>query len=435
MDAVGQVRGGALSSGKRQAVGRLTVVQVRNLREPGRYADGDRLFLEVGKTGRRQWLLRFTSPSGRKRDMVIGSAESVSLADARAAAAEARALLARGIDPLDERHGKKQQARAADAARKAERKADRATLARVARDYHELIAPKFRNRKHAQQWINSLEQHVPADLWKKPIAAIKAGELVDAIVAIQRSVPETGSRVRQRLAATFEHALLRELIKTNAMAGTARRVRELVGKRQKGSFAALPYQELPALMATLRTREGLAARALELAVLTAARTTEVLHARWSEFDLDAGLWRVPGERMKGGEAHTVFLSEPAVELLRALPRVEDSPYLFPSPMKPAQPLSNMAMLATLGRLGVRDRTTAHGLARVTFSTWANETTSFKPDVIEACLAHREADRVRAAYNRARFEDDRKALLAAWARYIRPSADEASNVVELRAAAA
>ena len=435
MDPVGQILGGAPKSTKRQPVGHLTAVQVRNLREPGRYSDGDRLFLEVGKTGRRQWLFRFQAPSGRKRDMVIGSAESVSLANARAAAAEARALLARGIDPLDERHGKKRQARAADAERKAATKTERATLARVARDYHELISPKFRNPKHAQQWINSLEQHVPADLWKKPIATIKAGDLVDAIVGIQRSVPETGSRVRQRLAATFEHALLRELIKTNPMAGTARRVRELVGKRQKGSFAALPYQELPTLMAALQTREGLAARALELAVLTAARTTEVLNARWPEFDLAAGLWTIPGARMKGGEPHTVFLSEQAVELLRALPRVEDSPYLFPSPMKPAQPLSNMAMLATLGRLGVRDRTTAHGLARVTFSTWANEATTFKPDVIEACLAHREADRVRAAYNRAKFEDDRKALLAAWARFVRPPADTAPNVVELHAAAA
>lgn len=435
MDAVGQVSGGVVSPIKRKSVGHLTAVQVRNLREPGRYADGDRLFLEVGKSGRRQWLFRYQAPSGRKRDMALGNAESVSLADARAAAAEARALLVRGIDPLDERHGRKQKARAADAVRKAERKAERATLARVARDYHELISPKFRNPKHAQQWINSLEQHVPADLWAKPIAAIKAGELVDAVVAIQRKVPETGSRVRQRLAATFEHALLRELIKTNPMGGTARRVRELVGKRQKGAFAALPYQELPALMAKLQIREGLAARALELAVLTAARTTEVLNACWSEFDLDAGLWTVPGVRMKGAEAHTVFLSEQAVELLRALPRIEDSPYLFPSPMKPAQPLSNMAMLATLGRLGVRDRTTAHGLARVTFSTWANEATSFKPDVIEACLAHREADRVRAAYNRAKFEDDRKALLAAWARYVCPPADAASNVVELRAAAA
>ncbi len=403
---------------------------MRNLREPGRYADGDRLFLEVSKAGRRQWLFRYQAPSGRKRDMALGYAESLSLADARAAAAEARALLARGIDPLDERHGKKQKARAADAARKAER----ATLARVARDDHELIAPKLRSPRHAQQWINSLEQHVPADLWKKPIAAIKASVLVDAVVAIQRKVPETGSRVGQRLAATFEHALLRELIKTNPMAGAARRVRELVGKRQKGAFAALQYQELPALMATLRTREGLAARALELAVLTAARTTEVLNACWSEFDLDAGLWTVPGVRMKGGEAPTVFRSEQAVELLRALPRVEDSPYLFPLPMKPMQPLSNMAMLATLWRLGVRDRTTAHGLARVTFSTWANEATSFKPDVIEACFAHREADRVRAAYNRAKFEDDRKALLHAWARYVCPPADAASNVLELHAAA-
>jgi integrase len=435
MDSVGQAGGGAAVSTKRQTGGRLTAVQVRNLREPGRYADGDRLFLEVSRTGRRQWLFRFQSPSGRKRDMVFGSADTASLADARAAAAEARALLARGIDPLDDRHGRKAQARAADAVRKAVRKADRATLARVARDYHEAISPKFRNPKHAQQWINSLEQHVPTDLWKRPIAAIKAAELVEALVAIRRDVPETGRRVAQRLAATFEHALLHELVKANPMAGTARRVRELVGKQDKGSFAALPYAELPDLMRRLRDREGLAARALELAVLTAARTNEVLTACWSEFDLDGALWKVPAERMKGGEAHTVFLSDAAVELLRALPRVEDSPLVFPSPMKPAQPLSNMAMLATLGRLGVRERTTAHGLARVTFSTWANECTQFKPDVIEVCLAHKEADRVRAAYNRATFEADRKALLAAWARYVYPPADTTSNVIDLRAAAA
>ena len=143
---------------------------------------------------------------------------------------------------------------------------------------------------------------------------------------------------------------------------------------------------------------GTAARALELALLTAARTSEVLGATWDEFDLDAAAWVIPGGRMKAHEEHVVHLSQQAVDLLRAQQALKvGSNVVFPSPLDPERPLSNMAMLTTLGRLGLRDRTTVHGLCRATFSTWANETGAGRPDVVEACLAHDERDRVRRAY--------------------------------------
>lgn len=367
--------------------------------------------------------------------MSFGNADVIGLVEARAAAANARALLASDppVDPLEVRQEREQAARVAERQRRASKTVDARTLARCARTYHESIEGQFRNGKHRAQWINSLEQHVPVALWTKPLAAIGPGDLIDAMSELERTVPETGRRIRQRINAVLEHAVVREWIPKNPMTGVTREVRKAVGKRKAGHFASLPYAEAPAFVTALRAQEGLAAKALELLMLTAARTTEVLEARREEFDLDAGVWVVPGERMKGGEAHTVFLSKRAVDLIRAVPIVEDSPLLFPSPMKPEKSLSNMAMLTVLKRMKMNDRTTVHGL-RSTFSTWANETTQVKSDVIEAVLAHREADRVRAAYNRATFDADRRALLAAWERFL-DSAAAGANVVTISARSA
>jgi integrase len=421
------------SAPKRGTARLLTAVEVDAARAPGRYRDGDRLWLVVRHDGEREWLFRYTSPAGRKRDMGLGSADIVTLSAARTAAGRARALLAGDppVDPLDARRAARSSRVQAERDRRARKATDNRTLARAARAYHESIEAQFRNPKHRQQWINSLEQHVPPELWHRPIADIGASELVDAMAALERRVPETGRRIRQRINAVLDNAVVRGWLDRNPMAGVTREVRRMVGKRKTGQFAALPYAEVSAFVQALRGQAGTAARALELLVLTAARTSEVLGAQWSEFDLDAGTWVVPAERMKADEAHTVFLSAAAVALVRALPVIDDSAYLFPSPMKPAQPLSNMAMLAVLDRMQMRDRTTVHGL-RSTFSTWANESTSFKPDVIEAVLAHKEGDRVRAAYNRATFDDDRRKLLAAWAGYL--ASTSTSNVVPIKAGA-
>jgi integrase len=175
---------------------------------------------------------------------------------------------------------------------------------------------------------------------------------------------------------------------------------------------------------------GTAARCLEFVLLTAARTDEAIGATWAEFDLTREQWLVPGDRMKAGEDHLVPLAPRAAAIVREQVALScGASVLFPSPMQPDKGLSNMALLAVLDRMGMRDATTVHGL-RSTFSTWANETAAARPDVIEACLAHREADRVRAAYNRASFAQDRRALLLAWAVYLdAPSA----QVLTLKAA--
>src|SRR5439155_11466918 len=228
-------------------------------------------------------------------------------------------------------------------------------------------------------------------------------------------------RIRQRLDAVFEDAIFHELCSENAAAAVRRKLREALPRKENRKLAALAYREAPAFMARLRHVEGIAARAFEFAILTAARTGEVIGAEWGEFDLDAAEWTVPAQRMKGKEAHVVYLSPRALTVLQGM-RGIDERLVFPSPMRKGEPLSNMAMLTLLTRMGMRDRTTVHGLARPTFSTWANETAAARPDVIEACLAHEESNRVRASYNRAEFAAARCQLLKDWADFLYEPSD-------------
>lgn len=389
---------------------------------PGRYADGDRLFLHVRENGKREWVFRYTSPSGRKRDMSLGDVGSVDLLQARQQAGLARAALYRGEDPLELRDEKYAKAKAEEQQRQEEKRRERLTLARVARDYHEKIEGQFRNEKHRAQWISSLEQHVPAEIWNAPIDSIDADTLLDPLRDLQQKLPETGRRVRQRLETVFAEALIRKLAPGNPISAISKLLR---APRPKTRFAALPYAEAPALVARLRELPGTAARALEFGMLTAARTGEIIAATFAEFDLRKGVWIVPAARMKAGEEHLVYLSDRAVEIIKGQKTAQGSKreIVFPSQTDADKPLSNMGMLMLLRRLGVQDRTTVHGLCRATFSTWANETAAARPDVIEACLAHREGDRIRAAYNRAQFAEERAALLSKWAAFLNSAANQ------------
>lgn len=409
--------------------------------------DGAGLVMRIGPAGS-SWVLRYTSPSGKRREMGLGPAHrdtlvqaGASLTAARDLAAKAREQLRSGVDPLDARQAAKDSARLAEEAARSEKQREHWTLARCARDYHERVIEPKKSTKHAAQYIASLENHIPAALWHAPIDTIEPPAILAALLAIKpherarRStvdpMRETVQRIRQRLEAIFEDAMFFKRCSTNPAAATRRKLQEAAGRRERGRFRALPYREAPALMAALRAADGIAARCLEFTVLTASRTSEAILAEWAEFDLEAKTWTVPAARMKAKEQHTVFLSPRAVEIVRSM-RLVDARYVFPSTAKPKSPMSNMAMLTTLNRLGARDRTTVHGLARATFSTWANETGAARPDVIEACLAHEESNRVRAAYNRSRFNEERRALLEAWAEYL---AREPAQVLPFVAAAA
>ena len=437
------------------ALHKLTARQVQAAGD-GDHSDGGGLLLRIRTaralpSGKQQaaaeaWVYRYTAPSGKRREMGLGPAYRGStsqagetLTTARALAHKAREVLAHGTDPLTAREQQRDTERDAADTRKAERARAHWTLAHSAREYHERVIEKTRTTRHAAQWISSLENHMPAALWKAPIASITAPALLAALESIKPherarnltsgdTVPETVSRIRQRLDAVFEDAIFHGRATMNPAAAVRRKMREGMPKKKAGHFAALAFREAPAFFQRLQQAEGTAARTLLFAMLTAARTSEALGAAWSEFDVEAGTQLIAAERMKSSgkdkpEPHLVHLSAEALAIVNAQ-RGQDERLVFPStmPSRNGKEQSNMAMLAVLDRLGMRDKTTVHGLCRATFSTWAYETAAARPDVIEACLAHREADKVKAAYSRAQFTEERKALLAAWAAYLtRPAA--------------
>lgn len=420
----------------------LTAREVQNARK-GDHADGGGLLLRVSDAGC-SWVFRYTSPSGRRREMGLGAAQRGStkqagetLDGARQAAHRARELLRNGVDPIEARDEGREANRQAEEAKKAERAIDHWTLKRCARDYHERVIERTRTDKHSAQWISSLEHHLPAALWHAPIGSITPPALLQALDAAtphERArrpgdLSETLRRVRQRLDTVFEDAIFHGRCMANPAAAIRRKLREARPAAEKGQFLALDYRQAPMLLSRIRAMPGTAARCLEFAVLTAARTSEALHATWDEFDLGRGLWTVKATRMKRGEEHTVHLSPRAISIVEAQAGQHHG-LVFPSPGRDDKPLSNMALLAALDRLGVRDRTTVHGLCRATFSTWANETGAARPDVVEACLAHREADHVRRAYNRAQFAQERRALLEAWEAHLDKPA---SQVLPFKAA--
>jgi integrase len=368
----------------------LTTKQVQHAAE-GDHSDGGGLLLRVrGESC--SWVLRYTSPTGRRREMGLGVCRRGSPAQAgdsgtgaRDIAHTCRELLRQGLDPIDQRDQQRETGRQVEVTKKAEKARERWTLARCARDYHERVIEPTRTDRHAAQWISSLENHVPAALWHSPIGDVTAPALLEALGRIKpherarnltqgANIAETMQRIRQRLDAVFEDAIFHGRATVNPAAAVKRKMRESLPKKKAGQFAALPFREAPAFMARLRGAPGTAARCLEFAVLTAARTGEALGAVWSEIDLKEKTWLVPAERMKASgkdhaEPHLVHLSARALEVLQAQAGVHDV-LVFPSVAKEDAPQSNMAMLAVLGRLGERERTTVHGLCRATFSTWA-----------------------------------------------------------------
>lgn len=401
----------------------------------GDHTDGGGLILCM--TPRTEaWVFRYTAPSGKRREMGLGRCErgnvraaGDSLAQARKSAHEARAMLSElpPRDPIDVREKAREAAREAEQQRKREKEGSSATLARVARSYHERVIEPRRARKYAADWISSLERHVPAKVWHKPIATVTRAELLDLLSDLQARMADTAHRVRRRLEEVLDDAIERELIETNPVTMLRGKLRRMAVPKRVEPRPAMPFAEVPAFVAALKGRPSIAALCLEFTILTAARTGESISAAWPEFDLDAALWTIPAARMKTSEEHRVHLSARALAILDEM-RDLGSRHVFPSPGAFERPLSNMAMLTLLQRMGYSKRITVHGF-RSSFSTWANENDIARPDVVEACLAHREGDRIRAAYNRSKFTADRRALLDAWATFCNREQPR-SNVIEM-----
>jgi integrase len=304
--------------------------------------------------------------------------------------------------------------------------------------------PSWRNQKHGYQWRQTLG--VDDDTVKRsivycgnlkdmPVSEIGLEDVEAAVKPLWLAKPETATRIRNRIEAVLDFATVRGWREGDNPArwrGNLEHVLSEPKKLVRGHHPAMPFREVPAFMERLRAREAMAARALEFLILTAARTNEVLGARWSEIDLEAGLWTVPAERMKGGVAHAVPLSTAALDLLRPLHEARLSDFIFPGNAKAKRrggsPLSSAAMQAVLERMGV-ENATPHGY-RSTFRDWCGDTTDFPREVAEAALAHRVGSNVERSYRRGTALDKRRLLMEAWAAWCERK--DAANVIPFRA---
>jgi integrase len=405
-----------------QRIHRLSAVKVANLKQRGMYADGGGLYLQVSQNGTRSWIFRFKQ-SGRSRDMGLGSLTAVSLATAREIAADCRRKRSAGLDPIETRKADRREAQLAAA---------RSMTFDQCRDaFIEAHRAGWQNAKHRGQWTASLATYVTPVFGPLPIQSVDVGLVMKALEPIWSTKPETAARVRGRIERILDWSKVRGFRQGENPARWRGHLDVLLPARSKvrqvEHHAALPYSEIGTFMAALRTREGVAARALEFAILTAARTGEVLGARWDEVGLEAKVWTVPASRMKGGREHRVPLSRAAVALLKNMQTVHPNDLVFPGDRR-GKPLSNMAMLMVLRRMDRADLT-AHGF-RSTFRDWAAECTNFPREVAEAALAHVIGDRVEAAYRRGDLFEKRRRLMEAWAVYCLNASDASRAVIPL-----
>ena len=388
--------------------GSLTARRVETAK-PGKHSDGGNLYLIVSMTGARKWVLRFTW-RGNAKEMGLGSAGSVTLADAREKAASARRKIAKGLNPIDERR----------------RDGGIPTFGDMADDVRASLSMGFRNEKHKAQWKSTLETYA-APLRAKPVDTIATDDVLAVLKPIWTTKAETASRVRGRIEKVLDAAKAKGFREGENPARWRGHLDHLLprpSKLSRGHHAAMPYEEVAAFIAKLRARDATSALALELCILTAARSGEILGMRWSEIDFDKKIWTVPAARMKAGREHRVPLASRAVEMLRQLEKVNTGEFVFPGQAR-NKPLSNMAMEMVLRRMKIEDAT-VHGF-RSSFRDWAGNVSSAPREVVETALAHVIGDKAEQAYRRRDALEKRRKLMDAWAAYCeRP----AGNVVHI-----
>jgi integrase len=389
----------------------LTARTVESLAAPGRYGDGGNLYLSIAKDGRKRWVFMYRL-QGRQRELGLGSANKLgtSLADARRKAAEARKSLEDGIDPI--------------VARQTAQLASKAipTFKAFATEYIANHEHGWRNDKHIAQWKMTIEQYCKP-IHNLPLNAIDTEAVLRVLQPIWQSKAETASRLRGRIENILDAAKARGFAKTENPARWRGHLKALLPARQRltrGHHAAMSYDDVPAFIGVLRHQKSHAALALELTILTVCRTSEVLNAGWSEFDLQKAIWTIPATRMKAGHEHRVPLTKRALAILNAMKAYQRNGYVFPGTQS-SKPLSTMAMAMLLRRMK-RANITVHGF-RSSFRDWASEQTSFPHETCEHALAHRISDKAEAAYRRGDQFEKRRKLMEAWGSFM----DGASSI--------
>ena len=397
---------------------RLTALKVTKLTKRGLYADGGGLYLQVTPAGVKSWLFRYME-AGKTFGMGLGPTHTVSLADARQKALEARKLRIDGINPL---MAKKQSQMAATLA-----DAKMMTFDQCAQAYIMAHQASWKNAKHRAQWTNTLNTYASPVFGQLPVAEINTALVVKCLTPIWESKTETATRVRGRIESVLGWAITSGYRTGENPARWKGHLENLLATISKASrtkhHPSLPWQHIGAFISALRLREGVSARAVEFVILTACRSGEVRDAKWTEFDIDSRLWTIPAERMKAKCEHEVPLSDAALALLDSIPNDIDTDIVFAGTK--GQPLSDMSLTSVIRRMNKNDApawvdaegkgVTVHGF-RSSFRMWAAETTNYPREVAEHALAHQLPDAVERAYQRGSQFAKRTALIAEWSVY-------------------
>ena len=412
---------------------RLTALRVGKLTKPGLYGDGGGLTLQITPGGVKSWLFRYMM-SGKPYGMGLGPTHTVSLAEARQKALFARKLMIDGINPLA---AKKQDQVAAALAN-----AKMMTFDQCAKAY--ILAHKagWKNAKHADQWTNTIDTYASPVFGHLPVAEIDTGLVVKCLAPIWEGKTETASRLRGRIESVLGWATTSGYRIGENPARWKGHLDNLLATISKSSrtkhHPSLPWQHVGAFVSALRTRDGVSARAVEFAILTAGRSGEVRGAQWSEFDVERKVWTIPAERMKAKRQHEVPLSDAALALLNAIPRNGD--FVFAG-IK-AQQLSDMSLTAVIRRMNTGEKPawidangegiTIHGF-RSSFRMWTAETTNYPREVAEHALAHQLPDAVERAYQRGSQFAKRAELMSEWSTHCN-SANSSAEINQIRSAA-
>lgn len=374
--------------------------------------DGGNLYLVVGKTGSKKWVFRY-SYGGRPRAKGLGGYPETSLAEARAQAAEARAQLKAGVDPLD----------SPDLTESAP---SVPTFTQAAARFIRGRKRSWSNPKHRRQWVSTMKTYARPVIGSKPVDSITTSDVLAILEPIWHARTETAKRVQGRVENILDFASAhgwRDPLNPARWRGHLDKILPAAAKvkrQQTGGVTrhhpAIDYRDLPAFYRELVATEGLSALALRWLILTATRTQETLKAAWSEIDLEAGVWSIPGERMKARQPHRVPLTDAMRAILSQLPRVDGETWLFPSTHK-GKPLSSMALLMQMRRMGyglkgARGDAVPHGM-RATFKTWSGEVSTAPREIVEAALAHALESKVEQAYQRGDLLAKRRRLMDAW----------------------
>lgn len=381
-------------------MGRLSVAMVRALTKPGRYGDGETLYLNVASGGSKSWVQRVVI-EGKRRDIGLGGWPVVSLAKARQRAFAGRVAIADGRNPLAEK-----------------RKTRVLTFREVAVKTYEANRPRWRSEKTAANWMQQMERHAFPILADMPVDRVGREEVLRVLTPLWGVRLDVARKLRGRIRAVLAWAQAHGLVEVNVAADAIDGALPAM-PAIKDHYRALPYQKVGAALEIVESsRASVSAKAcFRFLVLTACRSGEVRGAAWTEIDEDARAWRIPADRMKAGEEHRVPLPDAALDVLELVrPLRDQSEWIFPSPSRPGKPLSNMALMKVLRDTGLADRTVVHGF-RSSFRSWVSERTSVPHAVAEMALAHAVGSAVERSYSRSDLFEKRRQLMDQWAAYV------------------